>query len=95
MIYFISLYRTFRLKQRFSEDEFGSVSYKTMLDIVQKELGQISVTRVSSLVRKAFPKVYQRRSDRVRWYCGITLPEKELSQEEKDGKVWLANACKW
>ena len=84
-----------RLRQRFIEDEFGSVSCKNLLEIIHKELGQVSIARLGSVVRKAFPRVYLRRSDRVRWYCGITVPEKELSEEEKDGKVWLANACKW
>jgi len=83
------------MKQRFCEDEFGSISSKTLIDIIMKEIGSIRMNRLGSYIRKAFPKTYLRRSDRIRWYCGLSLPEKELTAEDKKGKIWLQNACRW
>lgn len=83
------------LWQRFKVDEFGCVSFQTLLDIARKEIGYIKNTVIGHYVKKAFPSVYTRRSDRLRWYCGISLPEKELTVEERKRKIWLDSASKW
>ncbi|XP_057301601.1 uncharacterized protein LOC130636036 isoform X4 [Hydractinia symbiolongicarpus] len=83
------------LRKRFKEDKFGSVSCRTLFDIASKELGHVKQNSIGGHVRRAFPNVYTRRSDRLRWYCGISLPEKEVTTAENSRKIWLENACEW
>ena len=66
-----------------------------MSDIASKEIAFQRTSLIGTYLRKAFPKVYVRRSDRLRWYCGISLPEKVLTKEEKERVTWLDAACTW
>ena len=66
-----------------------------MSDIASKEIGFQRSSLIGTYLRKAFPQVYVRRSDRLRWYCGISLPEKVMTEEEKQRIAWLDAACAW
>uniref|UniRef100_A0A7M5XIM6 Uncharacterized protein n=1 Tax=Clytia hemisphaerica TaxID=252671 RepID=A0A7M5XIM6_9CNID len=83
------------LKTRFKEDKYGSISVSTVSDIANKEIGFQRSSLIGTYLRKAFPEVYVRRSDRLRWYCGITLPEKVMTEEERQRVAWLEAACAW
>ncbi|XP_065644455.1 uncharacterized protein LOC100197387 isoform X3 [Hydra vulgaris] len=83
------------LKNRFQEDQFGRVSTQTLIEIARKESGGFKTNSLGYFLRKAFPKIYMRRSDRLRWWCGICLPEQELTQEDKRINAWLHAASKW
>lgn len=85
----------YRLSNRFKEDQFGSISVGTVSDIASKEIGFHRSSLVGNYLRKAFPNVYVRRSDRLRWYCGISLPEKVLTEDEKRRVQWMEEASEW
>ena len=95
LISFDTILFMFRLRRRFKEDKYGNISVGTVSDIATKEIGFQRNTLIGTYLRKAFPKVYVRRSDRLRWYCGISLPEKVLSDVEKERVAWLDVACNW
>ena len=83
------------MQTRFVEDAFGRVPCKTFLDMAANEVG-LKARLASSFIRKVFPNVYIRRSDRYRWYCGISVNEaKEATEEEEAEKIWMSRATDW
>ena len=84
-----------RLQSRFKLEQFGKVSCQTVRELAVKEIGFTRQNAFGKYVRKAFPSVYTRRSDRLRWYCGITLPEIDTTNNDKSRSEWLENASDW
>ena len=83
------------MASRFKEDQFGNINVNLVSEIASKEIGFHRSSLIGTYLRKAFPNIYVRRSDRLRWYCGISLPEKILTEDEKRKVQWMEAASQW
>lgn len=84
-----------RLQENLIEDDYGKIDCKLMIDLIQKEFGS-KKRKTRAWLKRAFPKSYLRRSDRNRWFCGVSLRADEgrsvISIKDKE---WMDRAVSW
>eukprot|EP00794_Sanderia_malayensis_P011011 gene11011-12174_t len=83
------------LREILVEDDYGKVDCKILIALIQKEFGS-KKRKTRAWLKRAFPKSYLRRSDRNRWFCGISFraDQGKLAISAKD-KEWLDKAVLW
>jgi len=77
------------------EDDYGKVDCKVMIALIQKQFGSRK-RNTRAWLKRAFPKSYLRRSDRNRWFCGVSLKSEHgksvLSVKDRE---WFDRAVSW
>ena len=87
--------KIFRLQDILVEDDYGKVDCKVMIALIQKQFGSRK-RNTRAWLKRAFPKSYLRRSDRNRWFCGVSLKSEHgksvLSVKDRE---WFDRAVSW
>ena len=83
------------MKEVYMDNPHGKVDCRLVKDMVFDKFN-CRKRMIATWIRKAFPNIYLRRSDRNRWYCGISLRGDEGQTDMSDeDKIWINQAVEW
>ena len=97
IILMVHLLFLFRLQEVLVENPHGQVSCKTIIDLTYDKFG-VRERSTGSWIRRAFPKVYMRRSNKFRFYCGVSLKTdaaRAPTEDDLKNVEWTNTAVEW